>query len=158
MMELYEAGLAALEHSSLGHLARHSVWTYTVSNVLHVLGAALLVGAIAVFDMTLVLNRLKEAAVIGRIAIPLAATGLMLQVPTGLVLLAPEATALGINPAFFAKVVFIAVGLINVAVFHLRFGADLRAGTLVPKARGLAYISLVAWLLTLTAGRMIAYL
>ena len=94
----------------------------------------------------------------GRIAIPLAALGLLLQIPTGVTLLAVEARSLGVNPAFYAKLAFIAVGLVNLAVFHARFGSAMGYGTLPASARPLAAISLAAWVLTLVAGRTIAYL
>lgn len=95
---------------------------------------------------------------VGRYAIPLAAIGLALQIPTGTLLLAVEARALGINPAFYVKIAFIALGLVNVALFHIRFGTALRTGALPPEARAYAIVSLVAWIVTLLAGRMIAYL
>jgi hypothetical protein len=56
------------------------------------------------------------------------------------------------------KLAFIALGLINVALFHARFGSALRAGALPPEARAYALVSLLAWIVTLLAGRMIAYL
>jgi hypothetical protein len=158
MDALYAEWLSTLEQSGLGHLARHSEWTYTSANVLHVLGAALVVGAIAVFDGALVMRRFDDAARIGRVAIPIAAGGLSMQIPTGLVLLAAEATKLGINPAFTAKMTLIALGLVNVALFHLRFGDKLRAGVLDSRTRLFAFFSLGAWILALVAGRMIAYL
>jgi hypothetical protein len=143
-MALYLEALSALELSSLGHLARHSAWAFMLANVLHVLGAALLVGAIAVFDSALVFGRY--------------AGGIALQVPTGLILLAAEATKLGINPAFYAKMTFLLIGLANVAVFHGFFGRSLRTGIVDSGARTLAIVSLAAWILTLVAGRLIAYL
>lgn len=158
MEGVYAEWLAALEHSGLGHLVRHSSLLYPVANLLHVLGAALLVGAIAVFDGTLVLRRFGDAARTGRVAIPIAATGLLIQIPTGVLLLASEARALGTNPAFLLKVAFIALGLVNVAAFHLLFGRSLRKGTLPPAAVALAVVSLAAWTVVLLAGRMIAYL
>ncbi|MET0745681.1 MAG: hypothetical protein ABWY78_20085 [Microvirga sp.] len=150
--------LGALEGSWLGHTARHSAWTFMIANVLHVLGAALLVGGIAVFDVKVLAERGQAAWQVGRYAIPLAAVGLAVQVPTGMILLAAEARALGVNPAFYAKLAFIALGLANVALFHARFGAALRAGALPERARIYAAGSLCAWTLTLAAGRMIAYL
>jgi hypothetical protein len=96
---------------------------------------------------------------VGRVALPLAATGLLIQIPTGLTLLAVEARTLGFNPAFLAKLGFIALGLVNLAVFHARFGAATHSGgSLPPAARPLALLSLTTWTLTLIAGRMIAYL
>jgi hypothetical protein len=158
MSASYAELLSVLEHSTLGHLARHSPWVYTFANVLHVLGAALLVGAIAVFDAAVLARRTADAVGIGRVAIPIAAGGLALQIPTGVLLLAPEASALGRNPAFYAKLAFIAVGLLNVGLFHVRFGGVL--GSVKPSsgARGLAFVSVTAWVLALASGRMIAYL
>ena len=150
--------LAMLEASWLGHAGRHSAWLYTVANLVHVLGAAFVVGGIAVFDLKVLAEHGKNAHQVGRYAIPLAATGLVLQIPSGLLLLAVEARALGVNPAFYAKLAFIAVGLANVALFHFRFNADLRAGALPPQARLYALMSLFAWIATLLAGRVIAYL
>jgi hypothetical protein len=150
--------LAALEGSWLGHAGRHSAWLYTIANLLHVLGAAFVVGGIAVFDLKVPAEHGKHAWQVGRYAIPLAAAGLALQIPTGTLLLAVEARALGVNPAFYLKLAFIAVGLINVILFHTRFGTALQAGTLPPEARVYALVSLVAWIVALLAGRMIAYL
>lgn len=153
---MYAEWLGWLEQSGLGEVARNSAWLFLVVNVLHVLGAALLVGGIAVFDLKVLLDR-EAVGGTGRIAIPLAATGLFVQIPTGLTLLAVEARALGVNPAFYAKMAFIAVGLANLAVFHARFGAIGR-DPLPASARPLAALSLAAWVLTLIAGRTIAYL
>jgi len=155
---MYLEVLAALEASWLGHAGRHSAWLYTAANLLHVLGAAFVVGGIAVFDLKVLAEHGKNAQQVGRYAIPLAASGLALQIPSGMLLLAVEARALGINPAFYAKMAFIAVGLVNVALFHFRFGTALRSGALPPEARLYALTSLVAWVATLLAGRMIAYL
>ncbi|WP_134500041.1 hypothetical protein [Microvirga pakistanensis] len=155
---MYLEILAALETSWLGHAGRHSAWLYTAANLLHVLGAAFVVGGIAVFDLKVLAEHGKNAQQVGRYAIPLAASGLALQVPSGILLLAVEARALGTNPAFYAKLAFIAVGLANVALFHFRFGAALRTGVLPPDARFYALTSLIAWIATLLAGRMIAYL
>ena len=82
-----------------------------LANVLHVLGAALVVGAIAVFDMRRPDDRYPEATRSEPFAIPVAAPDSHCRFPTGLLLLAAEATKLGINPAFYAKMAFIAIGL-----------------------------------------------
>ncbi|MCB5174230.1 hypothetical protein [Microvirga lenta] len=150
--------LGALEESWLGHTARHSAWMFTVANLLHVLGSSLVVGSIAVFDLKVLVERGRHAWQVGRFAIPLAAAGLALQIPTGTILLAVEARALGINPAFYVKLGFIALGLVNVALFHARFGGVLRKDALPPDARAYAVVSLVAWIAALLAGRLIAYL
>lgn len=158
MLALYAEWLGALEDSGLGHFARHSAWAFTIANLLHVLGAAFVVGGIGTFDLKLMVEHGRGAAEVGRIAIPLAATGLMLQIPTGLILLAVEARALGTNPAFYAKMGFILVGLVNLAAFHARFGSAMRGDAVPAAARAYGFVSITAWILTLLAGRMIAYL
>ena len=153
----YADALSALEQSGLGHFARHSAWGFTIANVLHVIGAALVLGSIAVFDILVLARRGWISAQTGRVAIPLAAFGLALQIPTGVVLLAAEAAALGQNPAFLAKLAFIALGIVNLSLLHGRFRGALRSE--VPDgARAFAAVSLVAWTATVAAGRMIAYL
>ena len=56
--------LALLEASALGQVARSSSWFFPLSNIAHVLGGALLVGAIAVFDVLLLRRRYEIAAAI----------------------------------------------------------------------------------------------
>jgi hypothetical protein len=148
--------LTALEQSWLGHTARHSAWLFTIDNVLHVLGAALVVGAIAVFDIKLIRDP-AGAPDVGRVALPLAALGLAIQIPTGIVLLAVEARALGTNPAFYVKMAFIALGIANLAFFHLKYGW-VGGRSLPESARAHGAVSLVAWVMVLLAGRMIAYI
>ncbi len=158
MLSIYAEGLNLLEHSALGHVSRHSAWLFTIANLLHVLGAAFVVGGIGVFDITAMRDRGRGAAAVGRIAIPLAAAGLAIQIPTGLILLSVEATKLGVNPAFYAKLIFIAIGLANLVILHARFGAATRGEDLPESIAPFAAISFAAWVLTLLAGRMIAYL
>lgn len=155
---MYAELLLDLQTSGLGQLARQSAWLYTAANLLHVLGAALLVGAIAVLDLRLLAGSAGGIAATARTAIPLAAAGLALQVPTGILLLAPEAVALGQNPAFYAKVLFIAAGIANLALFHARHGWGFHDGMRPASTRFTALISLTAWIAALLAGRLIAYL
>ena len=151
------AVMTALEQSGLGTAARGSAWLYPLANMSHVLGAALLVGAIATFDIQ-VLRRAKNVGVIARAVTPVAAFGLTLQVASGVVLLAADAMPVVVNPAFQFKMAMFALGLINVAIFRWRFGGGLKTETPLDGAAGLATVSLASWVLVLLAGRFIAYL
>jgi len=151
------AAMMALEQSSLGVAARGSGWLYALANVSHVLGAALLVGAIATFDIQ-VLRRAKNVGVIAGAVTPIAAFGLVLQVTSGVVLLAADAMPVVVNPAFQFKMAMLAVGLINIAAFRWRFGRHLRADAPLDGATWFAALGLASWLLVLLAGRFIAYL
>ena len=153
-MDTLHGLLATYEASALGAAARGTIWVYPSANLLHVLGATLLFGGIAVFDIA-VLRGSAAVAAIGRAALPIAATGLALQVPTGLVLFAAEATTMAGNPAFLAKMAAMAIGIANLALFHWRFAG---MSLVRPGARAQAGLSLAAWGVAVLAGRGIAYL
>jgi hypothetical protein len=156
ILEAIAAAMASLEGSGLGRAARASSWIYPLANLAHVLGAALLVGAIAAFDLR-VLTRGHGISVVAGATIPLAAFGLALQAASGVVLLAPEATALWRNPAFLFKAAVLALGLANVVLVHRLHGRALREGGPFEGARPFAAVSLASWVLVLLAGRAIAY-
>jgi hypothetical protein len=151
--------LAAYEASSLGHAARQTVWLYPLANLAHVLGAALLVGSIAVFDILVLRRRYAVAATAASVAIPLAAAGFALQAVSGIVLFSAETTAVGRNPAFLFKMVFLVIGLANVVAFHAYRRMDALAveGGLPATIRLSAMVSIGVWILVLLAGRAIAY-
>jgi len=156
LADIITATFTALEQSSLGAAARGSAWLYPLANLSHVLGAALLVGAIATLDIQ-VLRRAGNVGVIARAVTPLAAFGLALQVASGAVLLAADAMPVVVNPAFQFKMAMLALGLINVAVFRWRFGGGLRTEAPLGGGAWVAAVSLASWLLVLLAGRFIAY-
>jgi hypothetical protein len=150
------AAMTALEQSSFGAAARGSAWLYPLANLAHVLGAALLVGAIATFDIQ-VLRRAKNAGAVARAVTPIAAFGLALQIVSGAVLLSADAMPVVVNPAFRFKMAMFALGLVNVAAFRWRFAARLTAEAPLDGAAWFAALSLTSWLCVLLAGRFIAY-
>lgn len=145
--------LAAYEASDLGHAARNSAWLFPVANIAHFVGATLLVGAIGVFDILVLRRRYRSATSAGRIAIPLAATGLALQAASGLVMFSAETTTVVRNPAFLFKMTMLVVGLANVAAFHaLHRVSALAEDGYRPSVRIGAIVSLSVWTLVLLAG------
>jgi hypothetical protein len=155
--DILTAAFTALEQSSLGVAARGSGWLYPLANLSHVLGAALLVGAIATFDIQ-VLRRAKNVGVIASAVTPVAAFGLALQVASGVVLLAADAMPVVVNPAFQFKMAMFALGLVNVAAFYWRYGGALKADAPLDRGVGFAAVSLASWVLVLLAGRATAYI
>lgn len=136
------AWAAALEASGLGRAMRQSLFLYPTVEVLHILGFALLVGAIVTYDLRLVAGREPPP-----LAQRVAAAGLALAAPAGLLLFVTEATAYVHNPVFLAKLALIALALVNIALFHSRLTAGRLAGA----------ASLALWVGALTCGRLIAY-
>jgi hypothetical protein len=149
--------MLAFEHSGLGHAARSTGWLYPLANLVHVLGAALVVGAIATFDIQ-ILRSVRGAAIVSHTAIPIAIAGLLLHAASGVVLLSAEASTLVKNPAFQFKMAMLTFALANVTLFHWRFGRALKSGAPLDGAQTFAAVSLASWILVLLAGRSIAYL
>lgn len=153
MFALFEA----IENSGLGQLARSSLWLYPAANLAHVTGAALLVGAIVVFDILLLRRRYETVRAISGTALTIAGFGLALQIASGIVLFSAEATALVRNPVFLIKLVIILTGLANIAVYHATKHKAWETPGIPPNAPFHAAASAVVWMGAALAGRAIAY-
>jgi hypothetical protein len=154
---MWDVFLQSLEFSALGFAARSSVWLYPLANLAHVVGAALLVGAIVVFDILLMRNRFELAVSVSPVALGVAATGLAFLLLSGPVMFSAEATAFGRNPVFLIKAALIVVGLANLALYHWAKRRVLMYPPVPPHARLHARISATVWILAVIAGRSIAY-
>jgi hypothetical protein len=155
--------LVSLEQSSLGAAMRESMWLYPAVEVLHILGFVLLVGSIVGFDLRLLgLTRYLPVAPFAYHAVPLAMLGFLVAAPTGFLLFSTEATSIALNPAFQLKLICVAIGLGNAALFHLGPWRNMElwgATSHVPAvARIGALVSLLAWCGAIVGGRLIAYL
>lgn len=94
-------------------------------------------------------------AVLGPPAVSVAATGLALAIVSGAALLAVQATEYVANPFLYIKFAAILVGLVNVAL--LRLAGDWTDERFGRRRRWAGFVSLLAWLVALAAGRLIAY-
>lgn len=152
--------LTALQASAFGVAARQSAWLYPAASVAHILGVALLVGTIVAFDLRVLgLAQPVPLRAAARLLLPLARLGFLVQVASGSVMLAADATHLATNPAFQAKLVLVVIALLNVALFHLLAGRGLTRLEPAPSAplRMAALVSLVGWIAVAGLGRFIAY-
>lgn len=149
--------LLALERLAPVVSLRTSGLLYPVISALHILGIALLVGAIAVFDLRLLgllrgggdwRDSLRSNA-------PVAALGLALALLTGLALFSVRASVYVQNPALWLKWGLILLALLNIALFYRL----LRGAAAAPTAgmRSCAALSLVFWIAAIFAGRWIAF-
>ena len=152
---------AALEGSAAGLAVRRSLWLYPIASILHILGVGLLLGSIVALDLRFLgaasAVPLRAAA---DLLIPIAATGLLLQIPTGIVMLLADASHLLTNPLMQVKLLLVLAGVANVALFHRLAGPKL-AGLEAPLPMSLrlgALVSLIAWPTVAILGRAIAYL
>ena len=157
--------LAAWQASPVGEAVRAAgVWAYGVINAVHIIGIATLFGAILVLDLRLLgwrANRPLHEVAAG--AVPIAGTGLAVAALAGACLLATNATEYAGNPFLAIKFVLIGLGLVNLALLHRsqawravreRRSPDARERRRLAIGGG---VSLIGWLATIVAGRMLAY-
>lgn len=146
-----------LEASALGEVARGSLWLYPIASIAHVLGIALLVGAIVSFDLRVLgVARAVPFAAAAGLLLPVARAGFAIIVVSGVVMLAADATQVATNDAFAVKTVLVVLALTNVLFFH-RVAWPPEGQEPGQLARTLAAFSAVLWLGVASSGRAIAY-
>ena len=155
--------LAALEATALARALRDSVWVYPLVNTAHILGVALLVGAMMPLDLRLLgVWRSVPLAPLWRVLTRTAGIGLGLATVFGTLLFISRATEYAASSLFLSKMLVVGVGTANALVVHtLMSAASVPMGSALEKppvrlqlAGG---ISLAAWLTALTLGRLVGY-
>ena len=139
---------AALEATAVAQFLKASRLTYPLVNAGHILGIALLVGAVVPMDVAVIRGRAVAAVALLR---PWSVAGFLLAVVCGALLFVTQATEYVQSPWFLAKMGVLALAVLNAAV-HLRLDR------FPPRQRRQAAIaSLVLWPVAVVLGRMIAY-
>jgi hypothetical protein len=162
MLDSAPAIFVALEGSGLGQMIRQSRWLYMTANVGHIVSLVVFAGAVTVLDLRMagafaatspgyVLSRARHAAIWAFLGLAL----------TGAVLFTAEASHVIMNPVFQLKLVLIALGLLNIALFEFFATPQVKGlAPLVPlpaAARRAGVISIVLWIAVAICGRSIAY-
>jgi hypothetical protein len=162
--------IAWLEGTALASWTRESgsIWAYPTILTLHTVGLAIVVGASAVLDVTLLgyAPRLPLPALAPLFGIIWWAFAL--NALTGVVLFIADATIKSHQVVFYVKLILIALALWNTALIRRTvFGAavGMPGGSNVEpsvrarsRGRRLAIVSLLLWAAAITAGRLMAYL
>jgi len=138
--------LAGIESQGWVRAIRTSPTLYPALNGAHILGFALLIGAIGVFDIA-VLRAGRTGAALRAAALPVARGGFALALATGLLLFACRATHYAANTAMLVKLGLLLLALANATAFHIVGGQ-----------RWLAGLSLGLWVAVLFAGRWIGFI
>lgn len=139
-------------------------WWFPLIESIHVLAAALVVGAIVTVDVRLLglAARRYDVSRIVKEIVPWSQSAFAVSVITGAALFITSADRYVDNPAFLVKLVLLGLAGINIAVFHLhtfRTVADWEQASPAPfKARCAGAVSLVAWTGVMLAGRWIGHL
>lgn len=166
---MYVDWLKAIESTALATWVREStsLWVYPLILTLHTVGLAMLVGTSAFIDARLMGWSRLPLRPLGHM-FGLVWGGLALNAASGTLLFMADASAKGVQATFWAKLACIATGVvlarrIQTTVFGPRLDdsappADADTEPAPPGARGLAALSLAAWLGAIVAGRLMAYL
>lgn len=143
-----------LAASGPAQVMRNGRWIYAAVSGGHVLGIALLVGAIASLDLRLIgLWSAVPVPELARVLVPVAITGLTLAMMTGLLLfLAGPADYLQMR-LFLLKLTLISCGAGHAVWFH---STSSFARPKVALWR-VGMLSLLIWLAVLICGRMLAF-
>ena len=158
MFEMIEAFAAFAEKSAIAEAIRFSRWSYSIVNTAHVLGIAILVGAVLPMDLRLmgVWGRDVDRTAVVRLLMPFAAAGLALALIAGAMLFTVRAGNYVQATLLYWKLGVVALGCGMALMFHARAGIwGERAGDGRAVFHGAA--SLACWLGALVMGRFIAY-
>ena len=147
-----------LEQTGIGEAIRHSSWLFPVIEALHLMGLALLGGALFLVDLRLLGVGLKgrsPAYLVAQLR-PWLFTALALMFATGIPLFLSEALKCYASSAFQLKMAALALGLV------FTFGIRNRLAGRLPdsafwQSRLLGAVSLGLWLTVAASGRWIGF-
>lgn len=146
-----------LEQTWIGEQIRQSLWLFPGIEAIHLLGLALLGGAVLVVDLRLLglgLTRMTTPDVL-RAARPWFIGALVLMFATGGPLFLSEAVKCCFNDSFEVKIAALLLGIIFTFAVRDRIALQNRPSTWV--SRLVAVISLAIWLTVAAAGRWIGF-
>lgn len=144
----------------LAQALREGAWLYPAVETLHIIGFAVLVGAVAMFDLRVLgFGRQLPVKALARHLLPWSAGSMLLVLPTGLLLFVADPLALLANRVFLLKLGLMVLAGLNALAFHAGpyRQADAWAERAPPRAMLHALLSLVLWFAVIACGRLLAY-
>jgi hypothetical protein len=152
--------LTWLEGSAFSTWVREAptIWAFSTILTVHTFGMGVLVGASALLDLRLLgMGRTMPLGPLESLY-RIMWVGFWLNLLTGSALFAADATSRGTQWLFFIKMLFVITGIVTMVLIRRQvYGARPDPATVPGSARGLAAVSLAAWVAAITAGRLLAY-
>ena len=149
--------LTALEQSAVSETLRFWRWAYPLVNTGHILGIALLFGAIVPLDLRLVgVWRSIPLKSLAKVLLPVAGSGLGLALFTGPLLFSVDPFKYAGLWLFWLKLLLIVLALFNVLLVH-RSVAWREGDETTLRLQFTGLVSALLWLLVILCGRLIAY-
>jgi hypothetical protein len=162
MMYLYEF-CKWLQHTSVGVEVSESLWLFPLIETVHIWGIILLVGTTGVLDLRLlglILTNMRVSELHHKL-IRWTWTGFAVMFISGSFMFASEATKMYENGAFRVKMLLIVLAGLNALIFENTAFRNIAKWDDAPRApigaKVAAFVSLIAWVGVIAAGRWIAY-
>lgn len=154
--------LTAIQEFAPVAALRSSRWSYATVNTAHIVGLALLLGAIVPLDLRLMgWRRAVPIAALVRVLLPIATFGLALAITAGLVLFSVRASEYAALPLFWVKMALVACGLANAVLLHRAAAWEAQQtydGAGPPmRLRAAGALSILLWLSVIACGRLLAF-
>jgi hypothetical protein len=155
--------LTAIEQLPFVAGLRSSRWTYAGVNTAHIVGIALLFGAIVPMDLRLMgWWRAIPIGTFARVLIPVSVTGLLLAVTAGTLLFSIRAVEYAGTTLFQLKMALVFCGIANALLVRRAAQWELLQAAVnvmpPPRLRTAGALSIALWLAVIVCGRMIAFL
>jgi len=154
--------VTTLKATSVSHFMIGSTWAWPLCETLHFIGLALLIGAAGLMDLRL-MGMMRGVPI--RAVMQMrkwAALGVGINVVTGTLFFIGAPDQYIHNPAWKAKLLFLAVAMVNVAIFETTQGKRmlaLSADADTPRSFKIAgAVSMASWFLVLYFGRMLPFI
>ncbi len=153
----------AIEGLAIAKAMRENLWLYPAVEIVHIVGFAILVGSVVMFDLRVLgISRRISVRALARHVLPWSLAALVLIVPTGLMMFSAHADDFISNRAFLVKMGLLLAAGINAAIFHTgpyqsvaKWDTD--AGAPI-WARVSVALSIAIWVGIIACGRLLAYL
>ena len=157
-----EALVVWLKATPVSEVMRTSQFIWPICETLHFIGLALLVGGAGLIDLRL-MGFLKSVSVSAVMQVrKWAGLGIAINVVTGVLFFVGAPDQYINNPAWYGKLLFLLVAIVNVVIFETTQGERmlrLPPGEKTPASFKLAgAVSMASWFLVLYFGRMLPFL
>jgi hypothetical protein len=141
-----------IEASTLAAAIRQSTWLYPFIEIIHIIGIVLVAGGAIFFDLQL-LSPGRKPVIENRYLLSWSKRGLIIAIPSGLLLFITNAIALSTDPVFGLKLFLLFLAAINAWIFHVRVYLPSNMST----AKHHAVASIILWVGIISCGRLLAY-
>ncbi|MEQ8708009.1 MAG: hypothetical protein RIC36_03400 [Rhodospirillales bacterium] len=152
--------LTALQSSDAATALRKSFWVYPVINAGHILGLAMIFGSILPMDLRLIgFWQKTDYQQLAKVLVPVAATGVLLALTTGIALFSARPLDYAFKPLFQIKIAIIIMVVLNALLLHRTtlWTTAPTEGQPPSRFRIAGIISITGWVSVIITGRFLGY-